>query len=40
MTAGAGQISAPEHLTPEHDLEAFDSGVAVLDEWLKRHALS
>jgi GNAT superfamily N-acetyltransferase len=26
-------------LTPEHDTGAFDSGVAPLDDWLKRRAL-
>src|SRR5207253_7128415 len=28
------------HLTPQHDLEGFDSGVAALDDWLRRHALA
>lgn len=40
MTDGAQEISAPEHLVPEHDLAAFDSGIAALDEWLKRRALA
>ncbi len=40
MTGGADEISAPEHLTPEHDLAAFDSGVAALDDWPKRRALA
>ena len=40
MTGGADEIGAPEHLTPQHDLAAFDSGVAVLDDWLRRHALA
>jgi GNAT superfamily N-acetyltransferase len=40
MTGGTEKIGAPEHLTPQHDLEAFDSGVAALDDWLKRHALA
>ena len=40
MTGGAEEISAPEHLTREHDLAAFDSGVAALDDWLKRRALA
>ena len=36
---GKGEaISAPEHLTPAHDLSAFDSGVPELDEWLRRRA--
>lgn len=39
MTAGA-HVSAPEHLTPEHDVTAFDSGVAALDDWLKRRAIA
>jgi GNAT superfamily N-acetyltransferase len=33
------EIGAPERLSPEHDLAAFDSGVRVLDEWLRRRAL-
>lgn len=40
MTGSAEEISAPEHLTAEHDLAAFDSGVPALDDWLKRHALA
>lgn len=40
MTGGAEEIGAPEHLTREHDLAAFDSGVAALDDWLKRRALA
>lgn len=40
MTGAAQAISAPEHLTPEHDVEAFDSGIPALDDWLKRHALA
>jgi GNAT superfamily N-acetyltransferase len=35
----AGAISPPERLTPDHDVDAFDSGVAALDDWLKRRAL-
>lgn len=31
-------VSAPEHLTAQHDLSAFDSGVPDLDTWLKRRA--
>jgi GNAT superfamily N-acetyltransferase len=31
-------LSPPEPLSPEHDLDAFESGVAELDEWLKRRA--
>jgi GNAT superfamily N-acetyltransferase len=32
-------VGAPEHLTNEHDVSAFDCGVPALDEWLKRRAL-
>lgn len=32
-------ITAPQHLTSEHDVSDFDSGVAELDNWLKRRAL-
>lgn len=32
-------VSAPEHLTAEHDVSTFDSGVPELDNWLKRRAL-
>ncbi len=32
-------VSAPEPLAIHHDLEAFASGVASLDTWLKRRAL-
>lgn len=31
-------LSAPELLASHHDISAFDSGVAALDEWLKRRA--
>jgi GNAT superfamily N-acetyltransferase len=40
MTGGAEGVSAPEHLTPHHDLTAFDSGISALDDWLKRRALA
>ena len=33
-------ITAPERLTPEHDISAFDSGVSQLDNWLKRRAFT
>jgi GNAT superfamily N-acetyltransferase len=39
MTPGAERTSAPEHLRPDQELAAFDSGVPVLDDWLKRRAL-
>ena len=32
-------VSAPEHLTAEHDASAFDSGIPELDTWLNRRAL-
>ena len=32
------QASAPAPLAPEHRIEDFNSGVAALDEWLKRRA--
>jgi GNAT superfamily N-acetyltransferase len=34
----SGDLRAPEKLSPEHDLSAFDSGEMVLDEWLRRRA--
>lgn len=40
MTGSARKIGAPEHLNPEHDLAAFDSGVLALDDWLKRRAFA
>jgi len=39
MSGGLEDIGAPEALRPEHDLSAFDSGVPVLDDWLRRRAL-
>ena len=36
--AGTGVLAAPEPLAPHHELDAFESGVANLDEWLKRRA--
>lgn len=35
-----GIVGAPEHLTPDHDLSSFDSGVQALDDWLKHRALA
>ncbi len=36
---GAGDVPrVPEPLSAEHELDAFTSGVAPLDEWLKRRA--
>ena len=37
---GVGEIGAPEHLTPQHDVAAFDSGVPPFNDWLKRRALA
>lgn len=34
-----GLISGPERLSPEHPVATFQSGVAALDDWLKRRAL-
>ena len=31
-------LTAPEPLAPDHELDAFESGIATLDEWLKRRA--
>ena len=41
MTRGAidkKSLAAPETIGPAHDLDAFESGIATLDEWLKRRA--
>jgi len=39
--SGAGErVGAPEHLTPAHNVIAFESGEPVLDEWLKKRALA
>jgi GNAT superfamily N-acetyltransferase len=40
VKGGGEAIGAPEHLTPAHDLSAFDSGVPELGEWLRRRALA
>ena len=36
--AGGDALTAPEPLAPHHELDAFDSGTASLDDWLKRRA--
>lgn len=36
----SGELSPPEHLTAEHDVSSFDSGVPMLDDWLRRRALA
>lgn len=33
------QVSAPQPLGVDHELDTFSSGVEPLDDWLKRHAL-
>ena len=38
MTARIPGLSPPVPLDPDHDLDAFNSGVAPLDGWLKRLA--
>lgn len=32
------RLKAPEPLSPDHHIEAFDSGVAALDLWLRKRA--
>jgi GNAT superfamily N-acetyltransferase len=34
----SSDIGPPEKLSPAHDLSGFDSGEAVLDDWLRRRA--
>jgi GNAT superfamily N-acetyltransferase len=36
--SAADRPTAPQPLAADHELDAFDSGVAALDEWLKRRA--
>ena len=36
----ASEVSAPEPLTPVHDMSAFDSGVPDLDHWLQKRAVA
>lgn len=38
--ADASELAAPEHLSPAHDVAAFDSGMPELDDWLKKRALA
>ncbi|MGH9574143.1 MAG: GNAT family N-acetyltransferase [Candidatus Acidiferrales bacterium] len=33
-------IGPPEHISTSHDISAFDCGISVLNEWLKRRALA
>jgi GNAT superfamily N-acetyltransferase len=37
-TTDPDSLAAPEPLAADHELDAFDSGVAPLDDWLKRRA--
>jgi GNAT superfamily N-acetyltransferase len=39
MTAQRDALSAPEVLAEHHLVDAFDSGEAALDAWLRRHAM-
>lgn len=34
-----GSLSAPTHLTAEHDVSDFDCGEPILNDWLKQRAL-
>lgn len=38
MSSRIPELSPPAPLAPDHELDAFDSGVEPLDDWLKRHA--
>jgi GNAT superfamily N-acetyltransferase len=37
-TTGTKSLTAPEPFAPDHELDAFESGVTTLDEWLRRRA--
>jgi GNAT superfamily N-acetyltransferase len=37
-TTGTDALAAPEPLAVDHELDAFESGVAALDDWLRRRA--
>ena len=39
MSSGIGRLSAPEKLSPNHDLSQFQCGEPALDDWLRRRAL-
>src|SRR5258708_38473699 len=39
MSARGDRISAPQKLSPGHDLSRFQCGEPALDDWLKRRAL-
>jgi GNAT superfamily N-acetyltransferase len=38
MTGSRGSVDAPASLAQHHDLDPFDCGIAVLNEWLKQRA--
>jgi len=38
MSPGAGNISPPERLSPNHDLSQFQCGEPALNEWLRKRA--
>jgi GNAT superfamily N-acetyltransferase len=40
VTEAVPEFDAPVPLTARHDLEDFDSGESVLDDWLRRRALA
>jgi GNAT superfamily N-acetyltransferase len=37
-TTEQNELTAPEPLSPHHELDSFESDVAALDEWLRRRA--
>lgn len=38
--SGPADIGAPEALREDHDISSFESGTAVLDDWLRQRALA
>jgi len=36
--SGTDGLTPPEPLAPTHELDAFESGVSILDDWLKQRA--
>ncbi len=40
MSPGSQAVTAPEHLTAQHDLSQFNCGAPELDDWLKKRALA
>ncbi|PYV99390.1 MAG: GNAT family N-acetyltransferase [Acidobacteria bacterium] len=39
MSTPSDRLSAPEKLSPDHDLSQFQCGEATLDDWLRKRAL-